>query len=172
MKTRDRVLQSAFVDDNTQSKTRMDAVEQWIGSIWLGFCFVVRLGFYVHSANVRAQKKREAMTHLDGLPHSNRIRQSISIAACRLDPHFPSLVSLVVLIRPSHPFQTTGTTRTTDATDDDRLRLPSLLHPMDTNTTGAGAGQGGQALPEDEGPVFISEEDILEVYDVDEGACV
>lgn len=43
---------------------------------------------------------------------------------------------------------------------------------MDTNTTGAGAGQGGQALPEDEGPVFISEEDILEVYDVDEGACV
>lgn len=39
---------------------------------------------------------------------------------------------------------------------------------MDTNTT----GRQGQALPEDEGPVFISEEDILEVFDVNEGACV
>ena len=45
---------------------------------------------------------------------------------------------------------------------------------MDTTTSGTGGGGGGgreqQQLAQDEGPVFISEEDILEVYDVNEGA--
>jgi hypothetical protein len=42
---------------------------------------------------------------------------------------------------------------------------------MDTTGGGGGAAQqGGEQLEDDAGPVFISEEDILEVYDVNEGA--